>query len=339
MGVLYRKDRKRWGFKKYHQRKPYVEFRWKTKAEAEDAFSKYLQDLKKNPPLKPTAFQSVVSQYLTDSATRGRSAHRLSSMRSGFASAMVPFFGSTRDVTTITGRDVEAFVIAQKKRGLMHSTIWGRLTDLTALFNWAQGMRLVYENPVKQARLKDLLGAKRTPKKIIDIQEDVERAASVLTGEARGYFDCLRFTGLRPGELNRVCREHFTRDFIWLNVPGTKTEKSQAPLPIAPYLRPIIKEQFARHKSEYLFPGRKGKPLRRSKARLFERIERLTGVKLRAKDLRDYFVTVVPTDDPRVLMWLMRHTSMEMMSKYLRLRQQAMAKAVKNLGTSQDRHS
>ena len=34
------------------------------------------------------------------------------------------------------------------------------------------------------------------------------------------------------------------------------------------------------------------------------------GVNLRAKDLRDYFASIVQTDDPRVLMSLMRHTNL-----------------------------
>jgi integrase len=56
------------------------------------------------------------------------------------------------------------------------------------------------------------------------------------------------------------------------------------------------------------------------------------GVKLRPKDMRDYFASTVQTDDPRVLMTLMRHTNLTTTTKYLRAMNDRMKDAVSNLG-------
>ena len=56
------------------------------------------------------------------------------------------------------------------------------------------------------------------------------------------------------------------------------------------------------------------------------------GVKLVPKDLRDYFATTVETDDPRVLMALMRHTNLTTTTKYLRAMTESMKDAVSGLG-------
>jgi integrase len=56
------------------------------------------------------------------------------------------------------------------------------------------------------------------------------------------------------------------------------------------------------------------------------------GIHLKPKDMRDYFASVVPTNDVRVLMKLMRHTQLSTTTKYVRTMQDAMQLAVKDLG-------
>jgi integrase len=56
------------------------------------------------------------------------------------------------------------------------------------------------------------------------------------------------------------------------------------------------------------------------------------GVKFRPKDMRDYFASTVQTDDPRVLMSLMRHTNLTTTTKYLRAMHERMKEAVSGLG-------
>jgi integrase len=58
----------------------------------------------------------------------------------------------------------------------------------------------------------------------------------------------------------------------------------------------------------------------------------LKGVKLRPKDMRDYFASTVQTDDPRVLMNLMRHTNLTTTTTYVRAVQERMKQAVSGLG-------
>ena len=58
------------------------------------------------------------------------------------------------------------------------------------------------------------------------------------------------------------------------------------------------------------------------------------GIKLVPKDLRDYFASTVETDDPRVLMSLMRHTNLTTTTKYLRAMHERMKEAVSGLGAT-----
>ena len=65
---------------------------------------------------------------------------------------------------------------------------------------------------------------------------------------------------------------------------------------------------------------------------MFERIKKLTGIKLRPKDMRDVFASTVETDDARVLMALMRHTNLTTTTKYIRAMHERMKDAVSGLG-------
>jgi len=56
------------------------------------------------------------------------------------------------------------------------------------------------------------------------------------------------------------------------------------------------------------------------------------GVKLRPKDLRDYFASTVQTEDPRVLMSLMRHTNLTTTTKYIQAVRERMREAVRGFG-------
>ena len=152
------------------------------------------------------------------------------------------------------------------------------MTDLRALFNWALKEGLVRENPVNKADL-DPIRNRRAKKPPLNL-DSVERAASVLTGAERVYFDFLRYTGLRKDEANRTQWDDIDFGRGWLHVPGTKTEESDAYMPIAPALLhelSWLKENG--RESEFVFPGHsrqtQGKKIY-SRRKLFEKIERLT---------------------------------------------------------------
>jgi integrase len=161
-------------------------------------------------------------------------------------------------------------------------------------------------------------------------------------------------------------------DIDWTNnrlmVRGTKTEESTAWIPLAPVLRDELLEFYKGSQGEFIFPGRsfqtKGKKIYR-RTRLFEKITRLTclnafmqkhpdvspslklwkrlkaegypgGVRLKPKDLRDYFASEVASrvNDPSVVMKLLRHTNLTTTTKYLRVIEERMHEAVKNLGAN-----
>jgi len=131
-----------------------------------------------------------------------------------------------------------------------------------------------------------------------------------------------------------------------VRIPGTKTEESDAWLPVAPAvlrtLRELYESENGNPASPYVFPGRsaqtRGKKIY-SRHRIFERIQRETAIKkylrqhpeasreqafdvcrkenfkggihLTPKDLRDYFCTEVAarSNDPNVAMRLIAYSA------------------------------
>jgi integrase len=82
---------------------------------------------------------------------------------------------------------------------------------------------------------------------------------------------------------------------------GTKTDEADAYLPLAPALNARLKKHKATSASEFVFPGRsnqtKGKKIY-SRGRMFEWIQKLTGIRLRPKESRDYFAIHCPDRRP-----------------------------------------
>ena len=300
---------------------------------------------------------------MIDSAPK-RSHHRIDALRWNFAKWVLPHFGEQALVTAIKPDEIESFILAQKRRGVANKTVWNLVVDIRALFNWAIKHNLARENPINKADLSMIKN--RKPKKSALDLNDIDFVASVLDGYDRVYFNFMRYTGLRMDEANRAKWEDI--DFVgcWIEVRGTKTEGSADIIPLAPILRAEL-EQHRRNypDSELIFPGRsyqtKGTKIY-SRRRYFEKIQHLTariryaqahpeltpmevmkvvkaenykgGVKLTAKDLRDVFGTVV-MDNVRnadTARRLMRHTSLQTTTKYMRLVKDRMQQAVKFLG-------
>jgi integrase len=392
MAVEYRKDRKKWGYRVYRAGHSYKKYAWLTKTEAREAERAFLVDLKNRAPIPKNTLAAVASAYLIESARKGRSQWRLDGLRWNFQKWTLPHFGENTLITAIRPKDVEEFALKQKQRGVSNKTVWNLATDLRAMFNYALKEGLVRENPVNRADLDPIRN--RKPHKPPLNLEDVDRAASVLQGAERVYFDFLRFSGLRKDEANRVKWEDVDLERGWLHVRGSKTEESDNYMPIAPaLLEELCWLAENGRRSEYVFPGSSrqtnGKKIY-SRRRLFEKIERFTsrcldcgaaeigkrrhcqdckrvesvsrihrcsgcksanveegtgcvacdsgkiraGVKLRPKDLRDYFASEVAArvTDPNVIMRLLRHTSLTTTTKYLRTVKDRIQEAVKDLG-------
>jgi integrase len=343
MAIEYRKDRKRWGYRVCLHGKRYKKFAWLTKSEAKDAERSFLVEQKTKPQVPKNALVSVVSMYLVDSAEFGRSKWRLDGLRWNFQKFILPYFGPQTLISRITEKEIEAFIVAQKRRGVGNNTIHHYITDLNSCLNWAVRKRLLVSNPVKFSDLSAIKN--RKPKKAPLNFADIDRAANVLDGYDRLYFNFLRFTGLRKDESNRVEWTDINLTDSWLTVRGTKTEESEAEIPLPLWFRDELAKAYQqRGESPYVFPGRshqtKGKKIY-SRRRLFERIKKRTGIHLRPKDLRDYFASVVATkvNDPNVVMRLLRHTNLTTTSKYLRFVKDRMSEAVKDLGATLGGHS
>jgi integrase len=363
MPVEYRKNRKRWGYRFSQAGSTYKSFAYRTKAEATQAEAERRTELKNNPLPPKNSLAAVCSAYLIDSAPK-RSEHRIDALRWNFAGLILPHFGEQTLVTTVKPGDVESFILAQKRRGVGNKTVWNLVVDIRALFNWAIKHNLARENPVNKADLS-MIKNRRPKKSALDLN-DIDYVASILDGYDRAYFNFMRYTGLRMDEANRARWEDVDFNGGWIEVRGTKTEGSADIIPLAPVLRAEL-EQHRRNypDSELIFPGRsyqtKGRKIY-SRRRYFEKIQHLTAriryaqahteltpmqvlkavkaekyrvsVKLTTKDMRDVFGTVV-MDNVRnadTARRLMRHTSLQTTTKYMRLVKDRMQNAVKFLG-------
>ena len=367
MPVEYRKDTKKWGYRVYRAGKRYKHYAWSTRAEAKAAERAFLVDLDTKPQIPRNALVTVASQYLVESAIKGRSKWRLDGLRWNFNKFILPFFGESTLITAIKPKDIEAFIFAQKKRGVSNKTIWNYKTDISAMFNWALKHGLVASNPMVRADL-DSIRNRKSHKPPLNL-DDFERAAAVLQGYDLVYFDFARYTGLRKDETNRAKWDDIDWTYGRIAVRGTKTEESAAWIPLAPILRDELLEFYKnRPSNEFIFPGRSYQTMGKkiySRRKLFEKITRLTslnafmdknpdvpvslkvwkklksenypgGVRLKPKDLRDYFASEVASqvNDPSVVMKLLRHTNLTTTTKYLRVVEERMHEAVKNLGAN-----
>jgi integrase len=405
-GVMFRKNRNRWGYRLCYHGHKYAQFVWETQAEAKAALTEFKKELARKsdgPESSPAALIVAVNDYLADSAADGRSQWRLDGVRWNFNKVIIPFLGEATPIGSITSGRIRNLV-RQRKRVVKAKTVWHDITNLRAFFNWACAPRtvgdkeipaLLHKNPVDaldnpRGALGRLIGSTKTTKPHLDL-DNVERAAAVLESGDRTYFDFLRFTGLRKDEANRLRWDDIHFDTGFFHCRGTKTHEADAWLPLAPTLIESLKKHQASSFSDYVFPGRshqtRGKKIY-SRRKLFEKIERLTsscadcdgdnigkrrhchdcgrlepitrihrcsrcrsdhvtegvgclacgssnveaGVKLRPKDLRDYFASTVKTDDSRVLMALMRHTNLTTTTKYIQAVRERMKDAVSGFG-------
>jgi integrase len=339
-----RKTKKgKWGYRFTQAGICYKKYAWETRAEAREAEIQFRADLKKNPPLPATALVNVVRDYLIDSADpgRGRSMWRIEALRLSIRKHILSHFGEAKLVDEITEREIEELILKLKRQGLKPKSVWHVLTDLRATLFYAIKRGFLRDNPAKDFRKKwgSLIGSTKSVKPPMDMAE-IDRASEAIKHPVdRAWFDVTRFTGMRKDEANRLQWDDIDFDRSMIHYPGTKTEDSDAWLPLAPVAIRTLKE--LRKQSDlscpWVFPGRsyKGKGQKvYSRRRLFEAIERVTGIHLKAKDLRDYFASEVASkvNDPAVVMKLLRHTNMTTTTRYLRTVENRMRDAVKDLG-------
>jgi integrase len=369
MPTEYRKDRGKWGYRFFLHGKSWKRYAWDTELEARNAEAAYRTELLDNPPLRTDSLGNVSALYLIDSAEQGRSKWRIDAVRYNLNAFILPFFRPETPISAITEADIENFIKHHRRRGVKNSTVWHYVKDIRALFYWAmeKSHKFVRINPVSDANL-DSIRNRRVVKPPLNAK-NFERAFSVLDQYERAWWLTHACLGLRMDECNRLLRTDPDFETQMIHIPGTKTEESECYMPMSPALQAELKTYLATRTddSPYLFPGRshqtKGKKIY-SRRRLFEKIRRVTafnaymeihpntpaikawkelkhqgypgGVKLTTKELRDYFATQVSAqvDDPNTVKNLMRHTSLNTTSRYVRTVKERMIEAVQNLGAT-----
>jgi len=341
MGIYMRKDTGKWGFRYRegsYRLKPYSDHRYGTKIEAQVAQEKFLRDPNKWRLTTLTSLEEVIDAYLENSdKVKHRSKERLQGLWYNYQHWIIPFFGATTPIAKITFDDVERFVAYQSDQGKKPKTCWNTVTDLRSVLNWAIKRDLLVMNPVNKADLS--LIADRQSVKMPLHEEEFDVAAGVLTGMDKAWFNFARFTGLRRSEANRLQWSDLDLDRGLMTVPGKKTKGSTARAPIAPILiRELLALKTISDPScPWVFPGpehhsTEGQQVKHRR-RMFERVQKLTGIKITAKDCRDYFATVtIKKADISTVSKLLRHTNIKTTSLYLRTVDDRMRAAVENLG-------
>src|SRR5262249_8805048 len=251
-------------------------------------------------------------------------------------------FGEAKPVDEITFDEVRALVIKLKRSGAKSKSISLWVANLRSTLNYAITKGLLRQNVINKLSspsLKKIIGSTKAIKPPMDMAA-IDKAAAVIKHPVdRAWYNVARFTGMRKDECNRLQWHDINFDLAMIHIPGTKTADSDAWLPLAPValetLRALRKQSDPN--CPWVFPGRsprtKGKKVY-SRRRLFELIQKKTGIHLRPKDLRDYFATEVASkvNDPTVIMKLLRHTNLKTTTGYLRTVEDRMRAAVENLG-------
>jgi len=334
MSVSKRKENGKWGYRVYFRGRNWRRFTFKTREDALQAEAELLDKLRREMMIIRTDMPLVeaVNKYLEYSAKVGKSAHRLRGMHSCFKSFIVPFLKPETRIKDITHNNIQAFIEAQLKRNISRTTIHHYLIDLNSLLNWALKEEVISSNPMKKVNRKQT-----RPEKVIKrchTPEQVSACEAALDGEERLFFRFLRFTGARLTEAltaEWADVDYKNREII---VRGTKTEESLRRLPICDGLFETLKglEKY-RKGSDYLFHHDNGERiLRRDK--VFVKIFEKTGIRITAKDLRDYFASMIAagidgfTPDIVTVSRLLGHTNLTTTNKYLYTLRESMKSAV-----------
>jgi site-specific recombinase XerC len=211
---------------------------------------------------------------------------RLDGLRYSYNKHVLPHFGEAKLISDITPDDINKFIGALKKRGLKGKTVWHIIVNLRSVLNWAIAKKFLRENPVSAADLS-LIGSTKSVKPSLD-PKTVDRAATFIENKRdRAWYDVTRFTGMRKDECNRL---QWDTDINWkaaeIRIPGTKTEESDAWLPLGEVALQTLRELYESKDRDpacpWVFPGRsyqtKGKRIY-SRRRMFERIKKRSALK------------------------------------------------------------
>jgi integrase len=329
-----RKDTGKWGYRHYYRGKNYRKHEWETREEALGAFNELDSKLRRELPIIDSniPFVDAVNKFLQHSKRVGKSEWRLKALYGNFKTFLLPFFGEGRRLKDINHLEIESFIDDQLKRPITKNTINHYITDLNSLFNWAMREEILAVNPIRRVNRKRI-----KPDKIVKqgfTPEEIVKCESVLEGLELLFFRFLKYTGARLSEALRSAWEDVDYSNLEITLRGTKTRESLRRIPICRGLFETLKtlEGF-KEDSPYLFHHKDGsRILRRDK--IFKKVHKLAGIKITAKDLRDYFASTIAmgseeyTPDIVTVSELLGHTNLNTTKKYLYSLKERRIKAV-----------
>jgi len=336
-----RKDTGKWGYRHLYRGRNYRKHVWDSRDEAAEAYKELLDKLARELPVTDSniSFVEAVNQFLEYSVRVGKSEWRINALYSNFESFFLPFFGEEKRLRDINHLEIESFIdehlkrqIGKSKRLISKNTIYHYITDLNSLFNWAIREEIISANPVKKVNRKRI-----KPDKIIKqgfTPEEIMKCESVLEGPELLFFRFLKYTGARLSEALRAGWKDVDYSNREIILRGTKTRESLRKVPVCRGLFETLKvmEEF-KEDSPYLFHHKDGsRILRRDK--IFKRVHKLTGIKITAKDLRDYFASSIGMGseehkpDIVTVMDLLGHTNLNTTKSYMYSLKERRARAV-----------
>lgn len=162
---------------------------------------------------------------------------------------LLSVFGPTRDVGALTLSDTEDYLDVRRRDGVSLHTIAKELGTLRSAMRQARRHGLYTGEPadVWPEALRDVY---RPRTRWLTIEE-YRRLSLALAPKRREHLAVYCYTGLRLSELYRIRGEHVDLKRGVIQVPGTKTEKAQRVVPIAPDIRAIVAAR--RHVGRPLF--------------------------------------------------------------------------------------
>lgn len=343
MPVRFRQDISRWGYQFSRNGTRYTAFQWDTKRQAAQAEREAHLKLEQGeePHPKRINLATALTFYLIHHA-KTRSAQAAKNLYYNFKKTIVPFFGGETLIADITEARIEEFIGEQKKRAqkkeITLNTLTHYLAYLSAFFSFCRKKRKwIYHNPF--ANLDRSGTHPRRYRKSIPTHEEISAAENTLQGIDYYFFRFLKFTGARLDEANRITWDRVRWSVDEIHLPGTKTWASERTVPMCRNLKDdlLALKDSPRTSEALLFPGKRKQQIYNRKP-LFRKIFKKTGIKITAKNMRDYFSDTVYgwSKDVRVVKDLLGHTNIQTTDKYLtnlRARHHGAVKVFDNLKT------
>jgi len=283
----------------------------------------------------PDALVRLCREYLLygDKVAK-KSKHQTEHLEGAFAVHILPFFGPNTSIKDITKDKIEEYIAYLVDCGLKPKSCKHYYGDLKALFNWVieRDDQLIEKNPCNRIKSKAI--KHRYVKPPIDTGA-YDQASACLPRDEKVWFDFMRYTGYRKDEANRLTWDDLFLDQGEMIVPGTKTDRSYARLPIAPVVIDALRihKTLSDPRCKLVFPDKTGKYIYDRKW-IFDIIANRTGVRLDTRQLRYYFCvkTMEHVTNPGVAKDLMRHTTLATTDLYLQHRVDLQKEAVRDIG-------